>query len=335
MKIRFILASIILAGHWLHAQDPHFSQFFASPLTLNPASTGNFDGKLRVAGNYRDQWPTIGNTYTTSTLSIDGKLPIKNLPTNDRLSAGLLLLSDKSGGGILKQNFYGVSLAYTKALSSSGDQQLTAGIQGVYGEYRFDASLANFEDELGPAGFTLPSGDAVLTASPVQRFADLHAGIFYQGSFSADNLFYVGTSLYHLNRPRLFFSAPESVISFRYNVQGGYYQEISDYLRLHFSMQFQQQRKYQELVVGGALSYLVDERQARNFELYLGLWARNKDALIPYVGVDWKNIRAGYTYDVVLPGQRPGAARYQSNEFSLIWYWRQSLATASVKCPKF
>jgi hypothetical protein len=35
------------------AQDPNFSQFFASPLTLNPALTGKFDGSFRLAGNYR------------------------------------------------------------------------------------------------------------------------------------------------------------------------------------------------------------------------------------------------------------------------------------------
>lgn len=28
----------------LFAQDPHFSQYFASPLTLNPAYTGKFNG---------------------------------------------------------------------------------------------------------------------------------------------------------------------------------------------------------------------------------------------------------------------------------------------------
>ncbi|MEK7225921.1 MAG: type IX secretion system membrane protein PorP/SprF, partial [Bacteroidota bacterium] len=53
------------------AQDPNFSQFFASPLTLNPALTGKFDGLFRVAGNYRNQWPTIPNAYQTKTVSVD------------------------------------------------------------------------------------------------------------------------------------------------------------------------------------------------------------------------------------------------------------------------
>ena len=56
------------------AQDPNFSQFFASPLTLNPAMTGKIDGLYRVAGNYRNQWPTINNAFTTYTVSFDAAI---------------------------------------------------------------------------------------------------------------------------------------------------------------------------------------------------------------------------------------------------------------------
>ena len=62
-----ILAEVLI----IKAQDPNFSQFFASPLTLNPALTGKFDGAVRVAGNYRNQWPTIENAYVTKTVSVD------------------------------------------------------------------------------------------------------------------------------------------------------------------------------------------------------------------------------------------------------------------------
>ena len=35
------------------AQDPHFSQYFSSPLTFNPAFTGYFEGTHRFAVNIR------------------------------------------------------------------------------------------------------------------------------------------------------------------------------------------------------------------------------------------------------------------------------------------
>jgi hypothetical protein len=37
-------------------QDIHFSQYYASPLSLNPANTGNYDGDWRLMNSYRQQW---------------------------------------------------------------------------------------------------------------------------------------------------------------------------------------------------------------------------------------------------------------------------------------
>ena len=71
MKYVLPIFYFLLLHTGLQAQDPHFSQFFASPLSLNPALTGRFDGTLRVAGNYRNQWPTIDNAFKTYTASVD------------------------------------------------------------------------------------------------------------------------------------------------------------------------------------------------------------------------------------------------------------------------
>lgn len=45
--------------------------------------TGNLNGVLQVAGNYRNQWLTINNAYITSTASADGSIMSKALPEND------------------------------------------------------------------------------------------------------------------------------------------------------------------------------------------------------------------------------------------------------------
>ncbi len=83
------------------AQDPGFSQFFASPLTLNPALTGKFNGVLRVAGNYRNQWPAINNAFITSTVSLDAPILVNKLPVNDTWGIGFLAMNDKTASGIL------------------------------------------------------------------------------------------------------------------------------------------------------------------------------------------------------------------------------------------
>jgi hypothetical protein len=82
------------------AQDPNFSQFFASPLTLNPAMTGKFDGVYRVAGNYRNQWPTIYKAFTTYTASFDMGILKNRIPEYDQLGVGILGFSDQAGDGV-------------------------------------------------------------------------------------------------------------------------------------------------------------------------------------------------------------------------------------------
>ena len=66
-----ILISNILFPTSAHAQDIHFSQFYASPLTLNPSLTGNFDGLMRFGGNYRNQWASVSVPYSTASVYTD------------------------------------------------------------------------------------------------------------------------------------------------------------------------------------------------------------------------------------------------------------------------
>src|SRR3954464_2337653 len=102
-----IILTIAVVGR---AQDPNFSQFFASPLTLNPALTGKFDGVYRVAGNYRNQWPTINNAFTTYTASFDAGILKNRIPEYDQFGIGLLGFADDAGNGVLKNNAMGLSV---------------------------------------------------------------------------------------------------------------------------------------------------------------------------------------------------------------------------------
>ena len=124
----------------VHGQDPNFSQFFASPLTLNPALTGKFDGDFRLAGNYRNQWPTINNAFTTETVSFDAGILKTKIPDFDQFGVGVMAFSDKSGDGVLQNNYMAVSTAYHKALDENGFHQIGLGFQGTFVNKRLDVT---------------------------------------------------------------------------------------------------------------------------------------------------------------------------------------------------
>src|SRR5689334_3645512 len=78
MKKIKIVALIFGCGLWLgsSAQDLHFSQFFNSPLTTNPANTGFIpDGDYRLGINYRNQWSAI-MTVPYKTMSAFGDVQV-------------------------------------------------------------------------------------------------------------------------------------------------------------------------------------------------------------------------------------------------------------------
>lgn len=333
---KFITISIFLFSFCsLRAQDPHFSQFFSSPLTLNPANTGNFNGMMRVQGIHRNQWPSFGNAYRTIAVAVDGPFSLKGMNKIDKLSMGLTLLSDQSGNGILNENHLGVSVAYTKMFDEEGKQSLTIGFAGNISNFMFDQNKANFEDEISASGFTIPSSDILLTKNLTRQFTDLHAGILYKTSFGENSLFYVGSSVYHLKRPWLGFVDNNYNIQMRYNFHAGGYQIINELTTLHASMQYQHHFNYKELVLGGALSKIVSSEKSTYTELYIGGWIRNNDALIPYLGLQWNNLLAGFSYDLSYSKRRSLSGLYQSAEFSLNWILQGRGYWDKIKCPKF
>ncbi|MFZ9299699.1 MAG: PorP/SprF family type IX secretion system membrane protein [Chitinophagaceae bacterium] len=334
--VRYIqIVCLLLCLDFVQAQDPHFSQFFASPLTLNPANTGNFSGRLRVAGNYRNQWPDFGNAYITSTIAVDGSLFRKSIPKSDKFSAGLVLLADQTGNGILKENYVLLSAAYTKSLDANGHQSITLGFQGGMGNYLFDADKANFEDEISPSGFTIPTSEILLGRDLNKHFFDVHTGILYKLNVDNDNGIYVGASLYHLAKPNFGFNSNHYTLQHRFNIHGGGFMQLGYLTTLHTSFQYQKQFNYKALVVGAAISRVVVDKMNTSTELYLGAWIRNKDSFIPYLGVEWNNLRAGFSYDYKYSNKNATPLSFQSTEVSLSWILANSIDAAGIKCPKF
>ncbi|HRH60914.1 MAG TPA: PorP/SprF family type IX secretion system membrane protein [Chitinophagaceae bacterium] len=191
----------------MFAQDPHFSQFFSSPLTLNPAFTGKFDGAFRLAGNYRNQWPTINRAYQTSTVSADFPILKKVVGETDRLGIGLMGYSDKSAAGAVSFSYFSLSTAFHKALDEDGYKQLGLGLQATYSNMFITTSKLTFEDQLDINGsFSLPTGETFGNSDLKSNFFDINAGLLYTSSSTDRNNLYAGVSVYHINRPKQNFS---------------------------------------------------------------------------------------------------------------------------------
>ena len=334
-----LIYSILFCVAFLNttAQDPNFSQFFASPLTLNPALTGKFDGNYRVAGNYRNQWPTINNAFTTYTASFDMGILKNRISEVDQFGVGVMAFSDKSGNGVLQYNYAALSVAYHKGLDEDGYHQIGAGFQGTYVNKRLDVSSLKLEDQLRADGFTGLSSENFNKFQLNLSYFDLNAGIFYNGTTNGDNNFYVGASMYHINQYRERFSdTGQYFLAARVTLQGGGRVPIGEGNSFHFSGNHSRQAGAVNTIIGGAYALNVNADEANPTNLYLGSWYRFGDAIIPYVGLEWGEFRLGASYDVNISQLKPGSNMRGGSEFSLI-YTREPRDPNAKKlnCPKF
>ena len=319
------------------AQDPNFSQFFASPLTLNPALTGKFDGVIRVAGNYRNQWPTINNAFVTKTVSVDFGILQNRLAEIDKLGVGFLAITDRAGDGVLVTNYTGLSVAYHKGLDENGLHQIGAGFQGTYANKRLDVTKVNFEDQLTPLGFTGITSEVFSSKQISVSYFDLNAGLLYTGSSDGYNNFYIGASMYHINRPKETFKGGEYLLSARTTIQAGGKIPIGGFKNyLHLAANHSIQAKANNTVIGGAFSYNVNNDDDNPTNLYLGVWYRFKDAAIPYIGLEFAGLHIGASYDANISSLRPASNTRGGAEISLIYIKKPNDPNArKLNCPKF
>ena len=331
-KILLVLVIAAFSGK-VRAQDPHFSQFFASPLTLNPAFTGKFDGEWRLAVNHRDQWPSIPKAYVTTSASFDFSIMKNKVPAGDIFGVGISALTDASADNQLKLNYGSLSLSYHKALDENGYNTIGAGFQGTYSSLTLDDTKLTFEDMLRQNGFTGARTD-FLTNGTNQSYLDLNAGILFSGSTNGSNNYYAGVSAYHINRPKVGFKDANWYLSNRLTIHGGGTFPLTDNVNINASVIHQIQSKASETTLGGAAALRVNGDEVSPTSIYVGSWFRFNDAIIPYIGLEIGGLRIGATYDVNISSLKTATSSRGGSEFSLIYIKRKS-EVKGIPCPKF
>ena len=259
MKKYLILLILIIQVNSLFAQDPHFSQYFSSPLTLNPAHTGNFQGPLRLATNFRNQWQGVGEPYNTGTISVDGEILKDRLFAGDRLSMGFLGLNDKAMGGSFSSSYAGLSVGYHLWLDENLIHKLSIGFQSVWVNKRLDPTQISFATQFASNGFDLPLPSDEFFQNNNINYADWNTGLYYSNSTENGN-FHIGLSGYHLTRPKESFLGDKSTtIPIRYSLTAGGNKFLGESGVLMSSLLLQKQGNAKELTMGFAYGqYLSD-----------------------------------------------------------------------------
>jgi type IX secretion system PorP/SprF family membrane protein len=298
----------------IQGQDPHFSQYFSSPLTLNPSMAGYFKGDYRFSTNFRQQWASVGTPYTTGTFSYDTKLLQQRVAKNDIFSLGLLGLFDQSLAGGYKSVNASASLAYHKGLDAEGVNSIAAGFQFTYASRSINVSALDFATQFTGSGFNnnLPSFESI--GNTGRNYIDINTGVLY--THKAENMeVYLGASLYHIGTPNTSFLKNEKFdLPMRYTVHGGSRFVVGQAgHELFIGGLYMEQAGASEKTVGIAYGIGVNDET----KVYAGSWYRIGDAIIPYVGLSYGKLQFGVTYDINNSTLKDYSTKARSLELSL------------------
>lgn len=335
-KLHILTLLALLVALSSRAQDPHFTQFFSSPLTLNPAFTGLFTGQYRVAANYRSQWGSIATPFVTGTVSADMGILKNIINPNDILGVGLLTMYDETGGGGLKTEYAALSASYQKSLDVSGNSTLGLGIQTALVQKRLDFSKLIFEDQLTSNGFdpSVPNGEYF--PNSMISYPDFNVGLLFNDLVGKTSSFYVGGSYYHITQPRESFLGGKYQLHSRYTLHAGGTMSVDKNTQLYVSGLFMQQSGAQEEDLGAALGLMVNNQPQNPTIFYVGTWYRFDDAINPYIGLEFNNFQMGMSYDVNVSSLQSASLHRGGFEISLIYIQPNAGPdTKRYKCPRF
>ena len=336
-RLLLLLVLLIQFGN-LQAQDVHFSLYNYSPLTLNPALTGGFEGTARIGGIYRTQWYTI-RPFETNSYYIDAPLPILRLRKNDWFGAGVVFLSDRAGTINVKTNYSPLfSLSYHAAMDKKGENMLTFGIQGGVMSRRLNEQRIRFGDNYDVATGQIEPGagmDNILSESK-SKF-DFGFGVMYRGTLDNDAKLELGASYSHLIQPEY------SLLSGR-NEDENRPGRLSAHGRLRMALNekwsvmptflWQNTASANEFAVQGWVGKPINEKTTLNF----GLGYRFADAAQVLFGVDYEDWHIALSYDLNL-SKLSNTSDYQG-AFEIAGYYilkmyKKPNVQPAILCPEF
>jgi type IX secretion system PorP/SprF family membrane protein len=301
------------------AQDIHFSQFFNSPLSLNPAYTGDIDAIWRANANFRSQWSAFPEPFNTTAATFD----IPKYFDSKTIGLGVGFIHDESGSLLLTADKVFISGAYEHTLVSM--HKIRAGIQIGFTHKSIDTrriTLPNqFDNTIGDFNQAIWSGEDQLNDK--SSYMDVNIGATWSKSYAWGTP-ETGIAFYHVNYPKENFYKDSERLAARLLLHGNLKYKIDDrYMLLpRFVSMIHKRATY--FNIGSEVYYNLSIKSNIKKQLFLGLFVRNNfskqpDALIFDAGLVFDNVKFGVSYDINISSLNTVTKYNGALEFALLY----------------
>lgn len=322
---------VLLFAFKVSAQDVHFSQIYNTPLLMNPALTGSFNGELRASFNWKDQWRSIDKSFQTYALSFDHSL-FRRHWKNAYIAYGVYLYRDVAGS---------VKYGTTQALASiaptikiSTHSTLTAGVQFGWGNQSVDPSQFRWGNQYDGLNYDPTIATTESIAFTPKNYGDLGAGIsyWYQRPESEDYINDVfelkaGVAVHHINRPSVsFYTLDSEKMPMRWTFHiNSYFGIKNTNWGLWPQASYSNQGIHDELMLGMLTRVLIQSSSKKTgfikeIALSVGAHARISkpfDAIIPQIFFEYTDFALGMSYDINISKLRGASQLRGGFELSL------------------
>jgi type IX secretion system PorP/SprF family membrane protein len=339
----------------VQAQDIHFTQFYMSPLNLNPALTGVMNCKTRMVLNYRNQWAAVlkANAYNTFSASYDQKIAVGR---EDYFGIGGSIWGDVAGASRFGTTQGRLSLSYSKKMAGYRKK-------ASYLVIGADAALAQrsiSEEDLRWPSQINGNGMAEAIANQQFLYGDLAAGLLWFSVIDDYTNWYVGAAVHHLNRPNVTFyrqsgSKSQAELSSRFTIHAGMQYPLQKRISILPFGVYMAQGPHMEVNAGANLRFALGPSRTTNQSWEIGTWYRigrkttgftgtgadreettalHSDALILSTRFNYENFGLGFSYDINVSGLAAANPFNGAFEFSMV-YNICGPENRGVYCPRF
>ena len=296
-KIRMSFLSLLLVVGYINAQDTRFSQPLNSPLQLNPAMMG-LSNDCRVNLNYRNQWATIDNGFTTYSLSAMCPLFLANRGDSSksdlgksRLDFGLNIVDDRSGGF----NRIDATFNIGYGLKLNAANQVYAALSIGYIQYAFGTMNQSFDEQyqLGAYNAQLATGENI---AGNKGKPDVGLGFLWHYTPESNRVqLFAGLAGFHVNQPNLSVLSGNGKLPSRFDFQAGI-KIIGNKMDFTPVLLYDLQGPFKQFTGGILADYKVGDHASKG-KLEIGAWYKQSQAITVQAGYDYKFLKFAYSYD--------------------------------------
>ena len=297
-----------------------------APHTYAPSMIGDFKGKYRFHGNYRNQWSSVTVPFVTFAMMGESN-SIKHIPGLG-IKSGLIY--DVTGDSEFSTTQIDIGAGYTIPMNDSLGE-IRIGIQPTITQKKINLEALNFDNQYNGYYFdaNLSSGETLSKLS--SWYFDLSVGIQYKINISSRFETRTSFAVFNLFKPKQSFFNNDDILldrRFSWQLDGKY--KLNNKLELQPGLQVSVQGKFKSINFGSLIDYDLSRTKYFNQSIFFGAYFRAVDSGDLILGINYNKLKTAISYDINYSGLT-SASNYKGGvELAIIY-----IIPYPKKLPKF